>query len=92
MGMVGGSVVDAVRRDLVQLEARSPGISMCALAAVCLRVASELDGEGSATSKSLNAKAFADVWGRLLSRVPEEVASDGIDEIAKRRESRRESA
>lgn len=65
---------------------------MCALAAVCLRVAAELDGDGSSTSKSLNAKAFADVWGRLLSRVPEEVVSDGIDEIAKRRESRRESA
>ena len=76
------SVVGSVERELEELG--SDG----ALAATALAMAREIDGENSATSKSMCAKVLMDVLGQIRALAPPKKQEDRVDEIAKRREKR----
>lgn len=80
------SVVEAVERDLTRFtaEARDSG-----LAATALALAGEIDGNNSATSKSMCAKALVDVMRELRSLAPPAREKDGVDDLIARREKRR---
>lgn len=79
------SVVEAVERDLAELETREAGLSMSALAATALALARELDSKTSATSKSMCAKALVDVLAELRGLAPEKHVASPLDEINARR-------
>ena len=51
-------------------------------------LARELDGDNSATSKSMCARALAELIDRLRALAPAEERADGIDDIAKKRQKR----
>lgn len=95
------SVVLAVKRDLRELERRSPGISKSGLAAGALAMARELDDpENTASGKASCMRQLDAVLAelRLTARraqphdpkpnVPTETP-DGLDEITARRAARR---
>jgi hypothetical protein len=77
------SVVEAVQAEIDALNAPKGSLSATALA-----MAAEIDGENSATSKSMCAKVLVDTMERLRAAAPPEKREDGVDEIAKRRERR----
>jgi hypothetical protein len=63
-------VVDAVERDLAELEQRQPGISKTAEAAAAVALARELDRPNSATSKSMCVRALNETMALLRASVP----------------------
>ena len=80
------SVVEAVNRDL----ARMPGdLRDSALAATALAMAEQLDGDNSATSKSMCAKALLDTMAVLRGLAPPERVKDDVDQLAEKRRARR---
>lgn len=82
-------VVDAVRRDVAELERRLKGIKDSALAATALALAAEIDDPGnSATSKSMCARALTETLDRLRELAPAEAAGDKLDDLSARREKR----
>lgn len=82
-------VVDAVRRDVAELERRLKGIKDSALAATALALAAEIDDPGnSATSKSMCARALTETLDRLVELAPVEAAGDQLDDLSLRREKR----
>lgn len=85
-----GAVVMAVRRDLAELERRRHGLATCALAALALSLAREVDApRNSATSKSMCAGRLLDALAALAALAPAEAEDDGIDELTRRRAERR---
>ena len=76
------SVFEATEAELEKLNASG------ALAATALAMAAEIDGQNSATSKSMCAKVLMDVLEQLRALAPPEKQEDRVDEIAKRRERR----
>jgi hypothetical protein len=86
------TVFAATERDLAAIRSHAPEIADSALAATALSLAAEMDADNSATSKSMCARALADILQQLKALVPEEVKGDGIDEIAARRAKRLGSA
>jgi hypothetical protein len=83
------SVVGALERELAVMGVAAGDST---LAASALALAGELDSAGnSATSKSMCAKALLDVMNRLRELTPE-VSTDGLDDLASRRDRRRAKA
>lgn len=84
-----GPVESAVERDLGALP---EGLAGSALAATALALAREIDGDNSATSKSMCANSLTAALERLRALAPPEREADGVDEIARRRAARRAAA
>ncbi len=82
------SVVESVRRDLEAIRRRDPGLADGTLAASALELAAQMDGDNSATSKSMCAKALMETMDRLMALAPEEAKRDGVDELQKVRVQR----
>lgn len=91
-------LVAAVKRDLADLERRSPGVSKSAPAALCLRLAEEIEAppidiDGVMTAQPLGARVSA---GKLLAATlvalsaaaPAEQKVDRLDELTARRTKR----
>jgi hypothetical protein len=78
------SVFEAVERELEQADATET-----ALGATALALAAELDGDNSATSKSMCAKSMIDVLREIRLLKPPKAREDELDRIRKRRDSRR---
>lgn len=75
-------VFEAVLRDLDAIRARDEDLADSALAATALALATEIDNEdNSATSKSMCAKALAEIMRELRELAPRERKADGIDAI-----------
>jgi hypothetical protein len=58
------------------------------LAATALSLAVELDGDNSATSKSMCAKALADVMRELRALAPPRKENDDVTDLARKRDER----
>ena len=84
-----GFVEGAVRADLKGLGKDLEGSG---LAAVAVAMAREIDGENSATSKSMCAKALQDILGQLRGLAPPKAERDRIDDLADKRNRRRATA
>lgn len=82
------SVVAAVERDVKAFAELLPGIDESAEAATALALAAELDDRNSATSKSMCARALAELMLQMRSRLPEERVGDSLDDLAARRAAR----
>lgn len=80
------SVVDAVRADVAELGVLPRGTR--ALVVTAVRLAEQLDVDGSATSRSYCAKALAETMGLLRQLAPVEVTGDAVDELTERRDRR----
>ena len=87
-------VMDAVRRDLDDLQARDEALAKSSLAATAVALAYELANPfNSATSKSMCAKELRAIADRLRELAPDEAPeADGVDQLAERREQRRAQA
>lgn len=80
------TVLAAVEGDLAELDA---GLAGSALAATALALAREIDKPtNSATSKSMCARALAEMLDRLRELAPPDVVSDALDELTSRRDAR----
>lgn len=86
------NVRDAVESDLAQIRRSAPHVADSALAALALSLAAEMDGDNSATSKSMCAKALMDALAELRSLAPPMREADPIDDIATQRKKRRAAA
>jgi len=82
------SVFDAVTRDLERIAVVAPELAQGAEAFTALALAAEIDGNNSATSKSMCAKALADLMSELRALTPEQEAGDSVDNLAARRAAR----
>jgi hypothetical protein len=83
------TVESAVEHDIKFL---GPKAAESALAATALALARELDGENSATSKSMCAKALIDTMRELRAVSPPKMEADGLDDLTARREARRSAS
>lgn len=83
------SVIEAVQGDLERL---GPKAARSGLAAVALALAAELDGDNSATSKSMCAKSMVDVLRELRLLAPPKLEADDLDDLTARRLARRSAA
>lgn len=83
------TVSDAVDRDLAELEARKPGLSLSSLAATARALAKALDEPRAATAISLNSKELRETMQALNELAPAVRASNPLDEIRQRRETKR---
>ena len=84
------SVVEAVKRDIEQIRKRDPALAESTLAALALALAEEIDEpSNSATSKSMNAHQLRDTTVKLRELCPPEKVRDNVDELRRRRASRR---
>lgn len=86
------SVVEAVERDLKRIAKQDKVLAESALAATALALAREIDGNNSATSKSMCSRSLNETMDRLWELTPAEKEKDDLDELAKRRASRRSAA
>lgn len=86
------SVREAVECDLAEIRRTAPQLADSALAATALALAEEMDGDNSATSKSMCARALMDALEQLRALAPPRKESDGIDRIAAQRQKRRAAA
>ena len=86
------SVHAAVVSDLAQIRRSAPDVADSALAALALALASEMDGDSSATSKSMCAKALMEALAALRALAPPVQEADPIDDIATQRKKRRAAA
>jgi hypothetical protein len=77
------SVFEAVEQELEEL-----GVTGSALAATALSLAEGLDAPNSLTSKSMAAKALADVLKEIRSLAPPAEQEDEIERARKRRADR----
>jgi hypothetical protein len=77
------SVFEAVEQELEEL-----GVTGSALAATALSLAEGLDAPNSLTSKSMAAKALADVLKEIRSLAPPAEQEDEIERARKRRAKR----
>ena len=82
------SVFAAVDRDLADIRRVAPKLADSALAATALALAVERDGDNSATSKSMCARALADVLEQLRELTPAQEEMDDLDDLASRRATR----
>jgi hypothetical protein len=83
------SVADSVREYLKDLGDRDEALARSPLATSALALAREMDGQNSATSKSMCAKALNETLAQLRALAPEETGKDDLDELAERRKQRR---
>lgn len=79
------SVVAGMKKDLKKLGDPLPSEAMAAAALV---LAAELDGENSATSKSMCARSLLELLNRLWQLAPPVADMDGLDEIGAKRAKR----
>lgn len=86
------SVLESVERDLAAVGERDPVLAESGLAAAARQLAREMDGDNSATSKAMCAKALMEALDRLRELAPAAKAEDRIDELAGKRTKRRASA
>ncbi len=86
--VVDMSVKAATRRDLAVIEALDPALANGALAASALVLAEALDGENSATSKSMCARSHADLMETIRALAPAVREGDSVDELAAQRAAR----
>ena len=80
------SVVEAMNRDLAEMP---KSVSDSVLAATALALAEQLDGDNSATSKSMCAKALLDTMSALRALAPPKRVKDDVDQLAEKRRARR---
>lgn len=80
------SVLEAVERDLKRVPA---DLAESALAETAKSLARELDADNSATSKSMCARALAEVLEQLRELTPPKEEGDRTDDLRARREKRR---
>jgi hypothetical protein len=83
------SVLEAVESDLKALPDELAG---SALAATARQLAREMDGDNSATSKSMCAARLMEALDRLRALAPAKKEADRVDELSDRRAKRRASA
>lgn len=83
------SVFEAVKRDLSEYP---PAVAKSALAASALELARLMDGNNSATSKAICAKALQDTLDRLRELSPPKEKADGVDDLNAQRVKRRRRA
>ena len=87
------TVREAVERELASWESRLPGVSESALAATAVALASRIDDEAkSATAVSNCANSLASVLDTMRGMLPPEQEHDAVDDLARRRASRRATA
>jgi hypothetical protein len=79
------AVVDAVQAEIDRIGEKAQGTTM---AETALSLARELDGQNSATSKSMCAKALIDVMRELRSLAPPVPEEDEVERARKRRADR----
>lgn len=83
------AAVAATQRDLAEIAKTRPALAESALAAVALAMACELDsGRNSATSKSMCARALAEVMRELRELAPAKREESPLDEIRARRDAK----
>lgn len=83
------SVVEALERDLTEWGKVNPVVPVCAMAALALRLASDLDNpRTSANAASMVSNALKDALKELAAMVPESAGKDSIDELAEQRRQR----
>lgn len=83
------SAVEALERDLAELDERRPGISSTALAASLRVLAAGLDDpRPSLAMKALAQEKFARTWSDLQALAPAKREVTPVDEIRARREAR----
>ena len=87
-GLEIGEVEAAIRRDIAAIAKRDKALAGSGLALTAVALARELDGDNSATSKSMCARALAELIDRLRALAPAEERADGIDDLAKKRQKR----
>jgi hypothetical protein len=83
------TVTEAVTKDLELLGSTA---AESTLAATALTLAAGLDDGNSLTSKSMAAKALADVMRELRALAPPIQEADGVASLDKRRQARRAAA
>ena len=83
------SVVAALERELELLRMVAPALAESAFAATALTLAAEMDNPStSATAKAMCAGRLYEALNRLRELTPPKEQGDGLDELAKRRQSR----
>lgn len=83
-------VIDSVEQELQEIRKRAPAIADGQLAATAIALAYELEHPyNSATSKSMCARALNETMDRLRELAPQKAERDGIDELARKRDTRR---
>lgn len=82
------TVLSAVENDLAVLGDEVAGSG---LAAAALELARQLDGENSATSKSMCARSLVELMREIRALAPDAEEVDRIDDLASRRAGRRAS-
>lgn len=88
--MAPGPVETAVDRDLARVAASSPDLASGGLGAMAKAIAAQIDNpKASPTSKSMLSRVLLDTLVKLFDMAPEEVRSDGIDELVKARAKRK---
>lgn len=75
------TVEESVRLDLKEAEKNHKGISESGLAAVLLELARQLDGDNSATAKSMCASQLMDGLERLHAQSPEKPEANPLEDI-----------
>lgn len=91
--LVKDGVVSAVERDLASIRERDESLADGGLAAIARSLAADADDRSiSSTQRTSARRALADVLVQLRGLVPESAGTDTIDDLAKRREVRRQSA
>lgn len=79
------SVLASVTRDLASVPSE---MATGGLAAMALALAREIDGENSATSKSMCAGQLRDTLDRIRELSPDKEEGDSLDDLAARRANR----
>lgn len=84
-------VIDAVEHEIAEIRKRAPKLADDQLAATAVALAYELEHPGnSATSKSMCARTLNETMDRLREMAPAKPEADGIDELTRKRDTRRE--
>lgn len=82
------TVTAGVEGELAALAKLAPDLARGSLAATALELARTLDGDSSATSKSMCARALIDVLDNLRELSPPQAALNALDELTAKRAAR----
>lgn len=89
--MVRRSVVAAVERDLAEIAKRDEALAESGVAMAALSLASDIDsGKTTATAKASCVRALAVAFEKLRAMLPDDPGGDQVDDLAARREARRQ--
>lgn len=87
------ALATAVKRDLSELEKRSPGVAKSSEAALALSLAATVDGDEPLAARVSAGRLLAETMASLRAAAPPvEVAVDRLDELTARRAVRKAKA